>query len=238
MEGSVTMRAYNTKRSYLPDQFSVTHLFLAIQIVIFLLMTLNGGSTNVLTLILFGAKFNPAIAQGEWWRLIAPMFIHIGFTHILVNSITLYYLGTQMEILYGSLRFALIYLLSGLMGNLMSFAFNDSISAGASTSLFGLFAAAIVLGRQFPYNSGIQLMARNFTMLIFLNFFFGFFSSAVDNFGHLGGALGGALAAVFIAMPRTAKSQNGQRILFLVIYFVSAIFFAYSGLMRAGFALY
>ena len=81
MEGSVMMRAYNTKRSYLPDQFSVTHLFLAIQIVIFLLMTLNGGSTNVLTLILFGAKFNPAIAQGEWWRLIAPMFIHIGFTH-------------------------------------------------------------------------------------------------------------------------------------------------------------
>jgi rhomboid protease GluP len=166
------------------------------------------------------------------------MFIHIGFTHILVNSITLYYLGTQMESLYGSLRFALIYLLSGLMGNLMSFAFNDSISAGASTSLFGLFAAAIVLGRQFPYNLGIQQMARSFTMLIFLNFFFGFFSTAVDNFGHLGGALGGALAAVFIAMPRTSKSQNGQRLLFLIIYFVNAIFFAYTGFMRAGFALY
>ena len=235
MKGSVMMRAYNTKRSYLPDHFSVTHLFLAIQIGIFLLMTLNGGSTNVLTLIMFGAKFNPAIAQGEWWRLIAPMFIHIGFTHILINSITLYYLGTQMESLYGSLRFALIYLLSGLMGNLMSFAFNDSISAGASTSLFGLFAAAIVLGRQFPYNSGIQLMARNFTML---NFFFGFFASGVDNFGHLGGALGGALSAVFISMPRTAKSQNGLRLLFLIIYFVSAIFFAYLGLMRTGFALY
>lgn len=237
MKGRVMMRSYNTRKSYLPDKFSVTHLFLAIQIVIFLLMTLNGGSTNVLTLILFGAKFNPAIAQGEWWRLIAPMFIHIGFTHILVNSITLYYLGTQMESLYGSLRFALIYLLSGLMGNLMSFAFNDSISAGASTSLFGLFAAAIVLGRQFPYNLGIQQMARSFTMLIFLNFFFGF-SAAVDNFGHLGGALGGALAAVFIAMPRTSKSQNGQRLLFLIIYFVNAIFFAYTGFMRAGFALY
>jgi len=87
------MRTYNTKRSYLPDQFTVTNLFLAIQIGVFLLMTLNGGSTNVLTLILFGAKFNPAIVQGEWWRLIAPMFIHIGFTHILVNSITLYYFG-------------------------------------------------------------------------------------------------------------------------------------------------
>mgnify|MGYP006353367529 FL=1 len=238
MKGRVMMRSYNTRKSYLPDKFSVTHLFLAIQIVIFLLMTLNGGSTNVLTLILFGAKFNPAIAQGEWWRLIAPMFIHIGFTHILVNSITLYYLGTQMESLYGSLRFALIYLLSGLMGNLMSFAFNDSISAGASTSLFGLFAAAIVLGRQFPYNLGIQQMARSFTMLIFRNLFVGFCSAAVDNFGHLGGALGGALAAVFIAMPRTSKSQNGQRLLFLIIYFVNAIFFAYTGFMRAGFALY
>lgn len=232
------MRTYNVKKSYLPDRFSATHLFLAIQIVLFLLMTLNGGSTNVLTLILFGAKFNPAIAQGEWWRLIAPIFIHIGFTHILVNSITLYYLGIQMENLYGSLRFALIYLLSGLMGNLMSFAFNDSISAGASTSLFGLFAAAIVLGRQFPHNIGIQQMARSFTVLIFLNFFFGFFSAAVDNFGHLGGALGGALAAVFIGMPHTAKSQNGMRLLFLAIYFGSAIFLAYTGFMRTGFALY
>ena len=180
MKGRVMMRSYNTRKSYLPDKFSVTHLFLAIQIVIFLLMTLNGGSTNVLTLILFGAKFNPAIAQGEWWRLIAPMFIHIGFTHILVNSITLYYLGTQMESLYGSLRFALIYLLSGLMGKLMSFAFNDSISAGASTSLFGLFAAAIVLGRQFPYNLGIQQMARSFTLLLFLNFFSGFFRYTIN----------------------------------------------------------
>ncbi|CZQ82854.1 rhomboid family intramembrane serine protease [Trichococcus ilyis] len=232
------MRSYNTKRSYLPTEFSATHLFLAIQIVIFLLMTLNGGSTNVFTLILFGAKFNPAIAQGEWWRLFTPMFIHIGFTHILVNSITLYYLGTQMENIYGSMRFALIYILSGLMGNLMSFAFNDSISAGASTSLFGLFAAAIVLGRQFPHNYGIQQMARNFTMLIVLNFFFGFFSVSVDNFGHLGGALGGALAAVFVSMPRIAKSKKGQRLLFLALYIVSAIFFAYSGLKRTGFALY
>ncbi|CZQ83178.1 Hypothetical protein Tpal_409 [Trichococcus palustris] len=232
------MQVLNARKQAFRNKPYVTYLFLAIQIIIFVGMTFSGGSTNIHTLILFGAKYNPAIVNGEVWRLITPIFIHIGFTHLLVNSITLYYLGTQMEIIYGSLRFALIYLLSGLMGNIMSFAFSDAVSAGASTSLFGLFAAAIVLGRAYPHNYAIQQMARNFTVLIVLNFAVGFFSSAIDNFGHLGGALGGVLAALFIADPNVSRGQNKQRILALVIYFVSVIIFALTGFLRAGFALY
>lgn len=232
------MQLLNARKQTFRNTTFMTYLFLAIQLIVFLLMTLNGGSTNVLTLILFGAKFNPAIVGGEYWRLLTPIFIHIGFTHLLVNSITLYYLGTQMEIIYGSFRFALIYLLSGLMGNLMSFAFSDSVSAGASTSLFGLFAAAIVLGRMYPQNYAIQQMARNFTVLIVLNFAVGFFSSSVDNFGHLGGVIGGILAALFVSDPNVLKSQNKKRILSFALFVVSALLFAVIGFLRAGFALY
>src|SRR5699024_3526907 len=103
-----------------------------------------------ITLIYFGAKSNPAIVAGEWWRLITPMFLHIGFTHILFNGLIVYFLGSQLEMIIGHFRYFLLYLLSGILGNAASFAFNFSISAGASTAVFGLFASTIVLGKLYP----------------------------------------------------------------------------------------
>ena len=125
----------------------VTYGLLALTIIMFLLMTVNGVSQNILTLIYFGAKSNPAIVAGEWWRLITPMFLHIGFTHILFNGLIVYFLGSQLEMIIGHFRYFLLYLLSGILGNAASFAFNFSISAGASTAVFGLFASTIVLGK-------------------------------------------------------------------------------------------
>ncbi|AQS52997.1 Rhomboid protease GluP [Jeotgalibaca dankookensis] len=196
------MKNLNINKSFLKQKPVMTYLFLALQLFVYVLLSLNGGSTNTYTLIAFGAKFSPAIIAGEWWRLVTPIFIHIGFTHILLNSITLYYLGSQMEWILGSWRFAIVYLLGGIMGNTMSFAFSPSVSAGASTSLFGLFAAAIVLGRFYPTNYTIRSTAQGFAILIALNFVSGIISPGIDNWGHLGGVLGGGLAAILLGVPR------------------------------------
>lgn len=212
------MTNFSLRRRFGNRQPIMTYLFLTIQIALFLLMTINGGSTNIYTLITFGAKFNPAILAGEYWRLLTPIFLHIGFMHILLNSITLYYLGSQLELIFGNVRFALIYLLGGLMGNAMSFAFSDAISAGASTSLFGLFASTIVLGRLYPSNYAIRNMAQGFTILIILNFVAGLTSGGIDNWGHLGGAIGGALATMFISVPRLPAVQNSTKIKMLLSY--------------------
>ena len=110
-------------------------------------MEMFGSSRNPYLLILFGAKYNPLILEGEWWRLITPMFLHIGLIHLVMNSFALYYLGTAVERIYGRYRFLFIYLFAGFAGTLASFLFSpDSISAGASGGIFGLFGALLFFG--------------------------------------------------------------------------------------------
>ena len=167
----------------------VTISLIVANIVVYILMTVAGGSTNPLVLIKFGAKVNEYILMGQWWRLITPVFIHIGLTHIVVNMVTLYFIGMQIEYLFGASRYLLIYLVSGLCGNIASFVFNpDSVSAGASTALFGLFGAYLMLGEAFRENVYIRLMSRQFLALVILNIAFGFFGN-IDLAGHLGGRL-------------------------------------------------
>lgn len=223
------MKNINFPRFFRRNQPVITYAFFGIQIIIFILMSIDGGTTNIYNLIRYGANFAPAIVSGQWWRFVTPIFIHIGFTHILMNSITLYYLGTQMEWIYGSLRFFILYILGGIMGNAMSFAFSSAVSAGASTSLFGLFAAAVVLGRLYPYNPGLRNMAQGFLILIIINFFTGFLSAGIDNWGHIGGVIGGALAAYFLSVPSLSPPDKSVRSKAALAYAVLLVVFIYIG---------
>lgn|SRR5699024_911259 len=211
---------YQTKmkiRRWVRQPF-ITYTLLAVQTVLFILMTLDGGSTNTDTLIRYGAKVNPLIIIGDWWRLVTPMFLHIGFTHILMNSIVLYFLGIQLESIYGPWRFLGIYLLSGIAGNAASFAFSQSVSAGASTALFGLFGAAVILGKLYPGNYAIQSMAKRFSTLILLNLVFGMFSAGIDFAGHVGGLIGGAILSYVFAPAGTYRLARKDRIRYGVFF--------------------
>lgn len=187
----------------------MTYLLLGIQTILFVLMTLDGGSTNTDTLIRYGAKFGPLIVLGQWWRLVLPIFLHIGFMHILMNSVILYFLGIQLEEFFGSFEFLGLYLLSGIAGNVASFAFSNSISAGASTSLFGLFGAAVALGKIYPRNYAVQSMAKRFSTLIVLNIVFGLFNPTLDLAGHIGGLIGGYILA-YVFAPSHNRVQSGK----------------------------
>src|SRR5699024_11863450 len=114
-------------------------------------------------------------------------------THLIFNGLIVYFLGAQLEMLIGHFRYFLLYLFSGIMGNAASFALNFSISAGASTAIFGLFAATIVLAKLYPHQASIQQLSRNYLVLIILNVVFGLFSTGIDNAGHIGGFVGGYL---------------------------------------------
>ncbi|AMB98918.1 rhomboid family intramembrane serine protease [Aerococcus urinaehominis] len=196
----------------------VTWAFLAIQLLVFLLMEIQGGSTSSLVLLQFGARSNLLIDMGQYWRLITPIFIHIGFSHLLVNSLTLYYLGSLAEGVLGHWRFALFYLLAGLMGNALSYQFNPgAISAGASTSLFGLFALFIALKRIFPNHSGFQYLGSQYQALLLVNLLMNIFMGGVDIWGHLGGALGGFLASYYM-LGRTDALSKWQRLISFVLY--------------------
>ncbi len=125
----------------------VTFTFLTVIIVYFIFMTLNGGTTNVETLIKYGAFFPPYIVEyKEYYRFITSIFIHIGAMHIFFNGYALYVFGPQIERLMGPKKYLIFFLLTGIGGNIATFFFNFvSVSAGASGSLFGLFGAFLYL---------------------------------------------------------------------------------------------
>lgn len=182
----------------------MTYLILLLTVGVYLYMLFRYGTTESSNaLVEMGAKFNYAmIVKGEWWRVLTPAFLHIGFTHILLNGITIYFMGLELEPLIGHVKFLLIYLVSAVGGNLLSFAFSpESISAGASTSIFGLFTTFIALSYLFPHSAALRQRSRNFFILIILNFANGLFIGGIDNFGHLGGAIFGFLMTVVLFSP-------------------------------------
>ncbi len=179
-----------------------TFILLGINIAVFLAMTvfgaLNGlglsGSQDSRVLLTFGAMQNQLIAQGEYYRLLTSMFLHIGLIHLLFNSYALYVVGQDVERLYGSARFLVIYFLSGLGGSLASFVLGaGGISAGASGAIFGLIGASIAYfylhRKTFGHRGQAQL--RSLLMLAGINLVLGFTIPGINNLAHMGGLVFG-----------------------------------------------
>jgi len=201
----------------LDQQPFVTIGLIALMVVVYGAMTLAGGSTNINVIITFGAKVNALVQQGEWWRLITPIFLHIGFTHILMNMITLYFVGIQIEAAFGHTRFLIMFLVAGIGGNIASFCFSDSLSAGASTAIFGLFGAFLMLGESFWENPVIRQLARTFLAFVVMNIAFDVFTPGIDMAGHLGGLVAGFLVAYTVGVPRIGQVSVVKRVIATVV---------------------
>lgn len=174
---------------------SAANTLIIANVIIFILMTLTGGSTNTQNLIRFGAMYPSLVQQGQIWRLITPMFIHIGITHLLMNMIFLFSIGNLVESIYGKKNFLKIYLLSGFMGNLFSFALGGSntVSAGASTSLYGMLGVMIGFILFHRNNAILTALGGSYISVIFVNVLYTFISPGLSILGHLGGLVGGIL---------------------------------------------
>ncbi|WP_082233834.1 rhomboid family intramembrane serine protease [Halobacillus massiliensis] len=203
-----------------------TYILLAINLLMFAWLEMAGGSTSVRTLIEMGAKYNPAIIDGEWWRIISSMFLHIGVFHLLMNMLALYYLGMAVEQIFGSVRFLIIYFLAGIFGGLASFAFNPSVAAGASGAIFGLFGALLYFGLK---NKRIffQTMGYNLIFIITINVVFGFAVPQIDNGAHLGGLVGGFLASAMVSLPK--RKEALKQVLSIIVYTAAVLFLVYTG---------
>lgn len=149
----------------------------------------------------FGMKVNERIAQGEVWRLFTAMFLHIGLVplplHLLSNLYALNALGPMVEGYFGHWRFLAIYLVGGLFGSVASYAFSDANSAGASGAIFALIGATTVYFLRYRENFGArgQAIVQNMFVVIAINLIFGLSMDFIDNWGHMGGLVGGALMA-------------------------------------------
>ena len=183
----------------------VTFTILGINIVLFGIMALAGGSTKTDVLLDFGASFSPYFERGEYWRLVMPMFLHIGWLHLIVNSYALFILGPILERVYGYGRFAVLYVAAGMGSSALSMSLSRNIAAGASGAIFGIAGAMLVTGYfhrdLIPPRWG-RAFGRGILPFIVINLIFGFSVRGIDNWGHLGGLLSGMVLAAI--MPPVA----------------------------------
>jgi rhomboid protease GluP len=193
-----------TVRVALPSLVPVaTYSILGFTVLIYLLQMASMAILNGEDLpLMLGARVTELILKGQWWRFITPVFLHGSVAHIFFNMYALLSLGTLLERHFGHGRFLLLYFLGAFAGNVFSFLLTEGYSVGASTAVFGLVAAEGVFFYQNRELFGGQAKKAisNAVFIIAINLFIGL-SPGIDNWGHVGGLLGGAMFAWF-AGPR------------------------------------
>ena len=193
-----------------------------------IMFIVSGGGYSTEKLVLFGANYGPFVKNGEIYRLIACMFLHVGIIHIGLNMYSLYIVGPKVEDFFGKWKFLLIYFLSGISASLLSISLNDNvISAGASGAIFGLFGALIYFGYNYRGYIGNIIKSQIMPIVIY-NLLIGFFIPGIDMYGHIGGLIGGLLTANMLGTIENKKYKINNIILF-ILYFS---FLIYLGIFR------
>lgn len=173
----------------------VTYALIVLTVLVFIIQYLFQYLTGNDIPFLIGGKINELILAGQLWRLITPVLLHASILHIGFNMYALYVIGPGLEQYYGHTRFLLLYLLAGFAGNVISFLLSPNPSLGASTAIFGLVTAeAVFIYRNRFLFKNYQRPLYNLLFILGVNLLLGL-SPNIDNFGHLGGLLGGLLFA-------------------------------------------
>ncbi|HIK88923.1 MAG TPA: rhomboid family intramembrane serine protease [Dehalococcoidia bacterium] len=169
----------------------------------FYLGVLATGGSNTQNLINWGAKFGPYIAEGEYWRLFMPMFLHVGLFHLATNLFGLVIFGSTVEKVFGSVKFSAIYLTAGVMGNAVSYLAGPNPGVGASGAVFGIlgaFGMYLLLNRRILGQMGRQQFT-SIGVIVGINVVLGLSTSGIDTAAHFGGLIAGGIVAWLIA-PR------------------------------------
>ena len=169
-------------------------IIIVVNVFIWLMMEIvGGGSTDTITLLQYGAVLRPAIVQGgEWYRLVTSMFLHIGWMHLLMNTMFLILAGIRSERHFGHLKFLIIYFVAGVAGSfaMMMLSAPLTVGAGASGAIFGLMGAmlAYMLVTKRPIET---FTAQNLGFMVLINLGIGFAIPEISNSAHIGGLVAG-----------------------------------------------
>lgn len=222
-------------RAVLDRPYKFTIILLVVNFFVFLLMWQSSGMTSARlwefsepVLIAYGAKLNQLInEQHQWWRFVTPMFVHVNLPHLLVNMYSLWVVGPYVERLYGSAKFVVFWVVTGVagvvasyltvispdrqLGSLGRFLFktNDVPSAGASGALFGLVGVLFIFGIKFRHElpEGFKrAFGTGMLPIIVINLFIGYLGRGfIDNAAHLGGLVAGAILALVVEFRRPGE---------------------------------
>ncbi|HKR60169.1 MAG TPA: rhomboid family intramembrane serine protease [Pyrinomonadaceae bacterium] len=225
--------------------YKFTIILLVANLFVYMLMWQSSGLRFSLlsvfpqpVLVAYGAKLNALVAAGQWWRFVTPMFIHVNLMHLLVNMYSLWIIGPYVEKLYGSTKFVVFWVLTGIAGVVASyltvvgpdvpmgalgrflFKIHDDPSAGASGALFGLVGVLFVFGIKFRHElpEGFKrAFGTGLLPMIALNLFIGYVGRGIiDNAAHLGGLVAGAALALVVDYRRPGE-RSGVAIVWQIL---------------------
>lgn len=176
---------------------TITYSIIGINVLLFVAMVVKGVhlfEPLTLDLLNWGANYKPLTTGGEWWRLLTSTFIHIGIIHLLFNMYALYQAGVYLEPMLGKGRFLAAYLCTGVLASLCSTWWHgeESVSAGASGAIFGLYGVFLALLTTKLIPKGMRkALLQSIGVFVIYNLAYGAGSKGVDNSAHLGGLLSG-----------------------------------------------
>ena len=210
----------------------VTLALIAVNVLVFATeVLLSGMRFEVPTPVLveMGAMYAPLVQAGELFRLFTPMFLHMDLMHLAFNMVALYSVGEVLERVLGRGNFLLLYFVGGITGNAVSYAADvllgggPTVSAGASTSVFGLFVAVALLG---VLHKGNRRMFAEYSKgmlgIIGVNVAYTLLVPSISVSGHLGGALGG-LVAMFMIPAASLRVPNPVRVVVAVLWVAALV---------------
>ncbi|HKW25037.1 MAG TPA: rhomboid family intramembrane serine protease, partial [Terriglobales bacterium] len=208
---SATLASYVTGNR----QISGTIILVFINLAIFLAMALSAGYFLRFSgdqVLRWGANYGPLTMNGQLWRLVTAMFVHIGLAHLLINMWCLYELGALTEHIYGRGSMLVLYGLTGIAGGVASLARNPTIvSAGASGAVFGL-AGVLITSLAFGKLAAPrrELMVALASLLAFAayNLTYGFLKGGIDNGAHVGGLVSGLLLGIAVSHEAPQKMRR------------------------------
>jgi len=179
----------------------VTQALIAINVIVFLAETATGaplgGGLGSGTVVSHGVLFGDAVTHGhhEYWRLLSAGFLHDGIFHILVNMLSLYFVGNALEPMIGRVNMLAVYFASLLAGSFGALLFAPHTPVvGASEAIFGLFGALIVVANA----RGISIWQSGLGMILILNLVLSVSYAGISLGGHLGGLVGGLITGWLI----------------------------------------
>ncbi len=184
-----------------------TYVLIGLNVVAFIAEIAAGGGVTSGNLVSDGGLSGPAVDSGDWYRIVTAGFLHAGPLHLLFNMYVLYVAGKLLEPGIGTPRFLAIYFVSLLAGSLGALLVDpNSITVGASGAIFGLMAAVVVVAR----GRGMDELVQQFGLFIVLNLVITFAIPGISIGGHIGGLVGGGIAALlFAGTERRASGSTG-----------------------------
>lgn len=191
----------------------VTIALVVINIAVFLYLSLFGMTEDAVYMLEHGAMYVPYIAeQEEYYRLFTCMFLHFDISHLMNNMVMLFFLGSVLEEELGKWKYILLYFISGLGGNMLSYvmelnAVEFVVSAGASGAIFGIIGGLFyVVLRNHGRLRGVS--GRGIVFMVVCSLYHGFTSTGIDNMAHIGGLLSGFLIAVLVYRKNCPKDSS------------------------------